>query len=273
MATKEGLEKWIAGKNNFSDQLPPEIEVVSHYENGGQGMVFDGRMNGERIAIKLYYPGQISIRIDREIRALKEINSDQIVPYRWSGEVCFDHVNLPVVCTKFLEGASLSKHVKQIALTEAELSHLLCDVAVAIDTMWKKRIVHRDLKPANIIRLLSGRFCIIDLGLARHIDMVSLTPLGATGGTPGYLSPEQARAVRQLTCKSDIYALGVLAIQAVLQRHPTMGDQFALQRAGLHKQLPPAMEQFAIAPLVKKMLDPSPLRRPNPSSVINELCN
>ena len=59
-----------------------------------------------------------------------------------------------------------------------------------------------------------GRACVIDLGVARHLDQTTLTALGITWGTLGYMSPEQTRAVRQLTCKSDLFSLGVILLES-----------------------------------------------------------
>jgi serine/threonine protein kinase len=106
----------------------------------------------------------------------------------------------------------------------------------AITVLWSRRIVHGDIKPSNIMLRDSGSAILIDLGVASFFEEDAaprpLTPVSperfAHGGTLGYMSPEQARGQRPLTCASDIFSLGVVMLESVQGWHPTSGDQSAL---------------------------------------------
>jgi serine/threonine-protein kinase len=112
-----------------------------------------------------------------------------------------------------------------------------------------------------------GHSCVIDLGVARHIDKTSLTAVGFTWGTQGYMSPEQCQAAKQLTYRSDLFALGVIAIECSLGRHPTMLNQDTLLSMNYHICLPPPISSWGYSEIVKRMLNPSATKRPTPHEI------
>lgn len=192
---KDKLCDWVV-KNGFDAQTPGDLSVSALIKQGGQGAVFRGTYANLSAAIKVYYPGQLDKRVEREIKALASLDCPTIVRLYWSGTVDYDGEIIPVTSTEFIAGSDLSDIIKKATLTEEEVGRLVYDVAEAIEALWAndKRIVHRDLKPDNIMARSGGRYCVIDLGVARHIDEPTLTATGSTWGTVGYFSPEQSRA-------------------------------------------------------------------------------
>lgn len=250
--------------------LPANVRVAAVLAHGGQGVVHRGTVDGSAAAVKLYLPQQVETRIDREIEALRRLDTPVIAKLLWSGEVTITGQAVRVVATQLVDGTPLNELLRQRPLVHAEVGALLYDVTDAISHLWRIRIVHRDLKPSNII-MLGGRAVVIDLGVARHLDQSPLTATGNTWGTLGYMSPEQTRCVKQLTCKSDLFALGIIAVESLLQRHPTNGDQLRLLAARLHENLPGAVAAVPTAPLVRRLLIPRATGRPVPENVLGEL--
>lgn len=104
-----------------------------------------------------------------------------------------------------------------------------------IFTLRDKNIVHRDLKPENIIIRPSGIPCIIDLGIARFIDLESLTktisPIGPC--TPPYAAPEQLTNNKSsIDPRTDFFGLGIIALELFLGIHPfdpaVVGNHFSI---------------------------------------------
>jgi serine/threonine protein kinase len=85
--------------------------------------------------------------------------------------------------------------------------------------------VHRDLKPSNILLTEYGVPKLADMGLAilAHRKDLRLTAPGMAIGTPTYMSPEQARAEREIDARSDIYSLGCTIYHAICGRPPIEG--------------------------------------------------
>ncbi|MDI1444505.1 protein kinase [Polyangium sp. 6x1] len=91
------------------------------------------------------------------------------------------------------------------------LAHVVLDVLVSAH---EKRILHRDLKPENVFLTQSGIIKVLDFGLARALEPAVqqgriVTSFGTTMGTPGFMSPEQARGDwNEVDATSDLWAVG-----------------------------------------------------------------
>lgn len=261
------VKSWVKDQNNIKKLLPNFILLQDTIAIGGQGIVFRGKFKQHNAAIKVYFPGQLQQRIDREISALEVINCDSIVKILWHGNINVFEYSLPVVITELINGVSLDNLYKKQAIDFNQLGIIIYDISEAISTLWALRIVHRDIKPSNILIRENGRACLIDLGIARHLDESSLTAFGSTWGTLGYMSPEQARSIRQLTCKSDIYSLGILVVECAIQRHPSQGDQLRLFGLKLDQQLPEPLNSWKYSGSIRSMLNPEPMRRLKPEEL------
>jgi len=108
--------------------------------------------------------------------------------------------------------------------TENQVIGLLKDVLQILVFVHSYGVIHRDLKPDNLIRRTSdGKLVLIDFGAVKLVRTVTATPdlINATVavGTPGYMPREQILGRPQPS--SDIYSLGIIAIQALTGLHPT----------------------------------------------------
>jgi len=97
------------------------------------------------------------------------------------------------------------------------------DLADALRTAHKQGIVHRDVKPQNVLIDSAENVYLVDFGLAlRDEEVGKRLP---TGGTPAYMSPEQAKGEgHRVDGRSDIFSLGVLFYELLAGRRPFSGD-------------------------------------------------
>ncbi len=127
----------------------------------------------------------------------------------------------------FIEGESLRDRLtrdKQLPVHEAIL--IAREVADALDYAHRHAVVHRDIKPENIL-LHGGHALVADFGIAlaasRSDGGSRMTETGMSLGTPHYMSPEQAMGERDITARSDVYALGCVLYEMLVGEPPFTG--------------------------------------------------
>jgi eukaryotic-like serine/threonine-protein kinase len=132
---------------------------------------------------------------------------------------CFEHQGDFFMVQDFFAGDDLSKEFTiGHQWSEAKVVRFLREMLQVVGYVHQKQAIHRDIKPANIIRRWeNGQLCLIDFGAVQDLSSDSLDPQTIVG-TPGYHAPEQAEGVA--TFGSDIYALGMTAIQFLTGHYP-----------------------------------------------------
>lgn len=256
--------------------LLPSFQGLAIVGQGGQGIVIRAMLLSDPpklVALKIYFPGSQTDRTNREIAALRSIRCAALTTLESAGLVRIRGQQCTFVATNYIEGCPLSDHILGGAMAEADVSGVGIDIAKAINELWAFRVVHRDIKPANIMRRTTGECVLIDLGVARHLSQQSLTAMGNTWGTSGYMSPEHALAVRQLSCKTDIFSLGITMQECLLGKHPTGGDQRTLMIGGTITSLLDSAVSPQFAAIIDSMIQPRPETRPHPRSIIEQLKN
>ncbi len=121
------------------------------------------------------------------------------------------------------EGDSVSAPTSPSRGYVESICRIVLDISLALEHAHRFGIVHRDVKPGNIAVTTSGRGKLFDLGLASLEGSPSLTQTGDFAGTPYYVAPEQANAVRDADPRSDMFSLGVTLYEALTLRRPFEG--------------------------------------------------
>jgi hypothetical protein len=181
---------------------------------------------------------------------------------------------------ELLAGATLFREF-QDGVTPLRALAVIAEVARAMEHAHAAGLIHRDLKPDNVFLDRRGgdeRAVVIDFGLAFAVDgdaaIGRLTSADVTGGTPAYMSPEQARAAT-LTAASDVYALGCVLFELLAGRPPFDGAAALVMSRHVYAQ-PPSLATLApelpaaVALLVSRMLHKTPGERPTMREVASE---
>jgi eukaryotic-like serine/threonine-protein kinase len=132
---------------------------------------------------------------------------------------CFEHQGDFFLVQDFVAGDDLSKEFTiGHKWSESKVIEFLREMLRVLGYVHQQNAIHRDIKPTNIIRRWdNGRLCLIDFGAVQDLENDRANPVTIVG-TPGYHAPEQANGVASFS--SDIYALGMTAIQFLTGQYP-----------------------------------------------------
>jgi serine/threonine-protein kinase len=194
---------------------------------GGMATVYLAQdlKHDRKVAIKVLRPELAAVigaeRFLSEIKTTANLQHPHILPLHDSGQAdSFLFYVMP-----FVQGESLRDRVhreKQLPIGDAV--RIATEVAGALDYAHRQGIIHRDIKPENIL-LHDGRALVADFGIALAATSAGsrMTETGMSLGTPHYMSPEQAMGDRELTPRSDVYALGAMTYEMLLGEPPFTG--------------------------------------------------
>ncbi len=216
----------------IASQLPErdfgKFILVQHVGSGGMGTVWKcwDRELGRWVALKLLRRSQDPDKQDEDLRRfLREaalvarLRHPNIVTVYESGEVRQHNV----IVMEFVDG----KPLNHLRLPQRRALEVVRDAARAVQYAHEQGVVHRDLKPSNVMVSAKGQTFVMDFGLARSVTGPStLTQSGFVVGTPMYMAPEQASAIRDRNEKlCDVYSLGATLYDLLTGRPPFEGEQ------------------------------------------------
>ncbi|MFK0280688.1 bifunctional serine/threonine-protein kinase/ABC transporter substrate-binding protein [Streptomyces sp. NPDC090499] len=195
--------------------------LVGRLGAGGMGVVYLARSpHGAWVALKVIreeYAGDpgFRARFRRETELAARLTSRWTVPVLTADA----DARAPWLATAYVPGLPLSE---ALALhgpwPPGPVRTLGAALAAALDDVHRAGLVHRDVKPANVLLAADGPR-LIDFGIARAVGATALTTDGSVIGSPGYLSPEQARG-KPVGPHSDVFSLGCVLARTATGRPP-----------------------------------------------------
>ena len=217
----------VAGKYRLTELLG----------RGGMGSVWAGVHTtlGTRVAVKFIDAEHVDSaearhRFENEARAAAALRSKHVV------EV-YDHGVMddgrPFIVMEFLDGEPLDRRLDRLGrLPPRDVARIVGMVCRALSKAHAVGIVHRDLKPENVFLVWDDEdgadvAKVVDFGIAKFTDSnnsSSATRTGSVLGTPYYMSPEQARGLRTVDYRSDLWSVGVIAFRCMTGRLPFEGE-------------------------------------------------
>jgi hypothetical protein len=236
------LEQCLAGIEFIHHAAQPSPEtpvqlgdfrIVREIGRGGMGVVYEAEQLSlkRKVALKVLRFGAVADpdvmqRFQREAETVARLHHTNIVPVFAVG--CEHGVHYYAM--QFIDGRSLAA-VLQESRTAGQpfrptaIAGWGCQAAEALAYAHRQGVIHRDVKPSNLILEGQGTIWLTDFGLAKRLDTVNLTLSGILLGTPRYMSPEQASALKQaIDHRTDIYNLGATLYELATGRPVFDGD-------------------------------------------------
>lgn len=182
----------------------------------GQKFVFLAEGSGlDAVVLKVIKPGASGPeRMDRELEAATRVQSLHVPRGLDSGTRVVGGVDVAYLIEEYVPGQTLQDYLLlQGALSLQQTLDFGRQLLVAACDFEAASLVHRDIKPANIVVSPGETLWVLDFGIVRLLDQVSLTATSAPVGpcTPGYGSPEQTRNRKEsIDIRADLYSTGVV---------------------------------------------------------------
>jgi Tol biopolymer transport system component len=209
------------------------------------------------VALKVLRPELAAIlggeRFLTEIRLTANLQHPHILGLHDSGEAD----GLVYYVMPYVEGESLRERLqREHQLPVEDAVRIATEVAGALDYAHRHGVIHRDIKPENIL-LHDGSALVADFGIALAVSRsdggTRLTETGMSLGTPHYMSPEQAMGEREITAKSDVYALGCVVYEMLVGEPPFTGPtaQAIVARVMTDQPRSLTMQRHSIPPHVE----------------------
>lgn len=240
--------------------LPTEVEIVlaiptiTHLtllKTCGQKSVYrakDARF--DEAVLKIIIDQAADERTKREIDVAVSNNIPFVPKIYDHGEITYTSGKNYFLLEQYIDGSSLEDYyVSGKRLTFLECILLLETLLSLAVECEKIHLVHRDIKPGNIIFDSQGKFWVIDFGIARHLDLPSITGSAEAFGphTAGYAPPEQFHNVKDdLDIRADLFSIGVVLYEALTGVNPFReGARSALEVLYRTEKIVPSLPTIA----------------------------
>src|SRR5262245_21541526 len=256
-------------------------EIVAPLGAGAMGEVYrarDTKLN-RTIAVKVL-PERFALDPDRLARFTREAQVLATLNHQNIGAIygLEESNGTPALVLELVDGPTLADRIAVGPIPLEEALTIARQIAEALQAAHEKGIIHRDLKPANIKSTRNGTVKVLDFGLAKvwngapHADLSASPRLTVTGigertilGTPGYMSPEQARG-KALDRRTDIWSFGCVFYEALTGRQAFAGETVSDTLAAILTRDPdwqfvPASLPVTVSRLLQRWLHQASNRR------------
>ncbi|MEM1022893.1 MAG: protein kinase [Myxococcota bacterium] len=251
--------------------------VIGVLGTGGFGTVYHAIQEpvGRPVAVKIVHKQHakdpaLRARFFREARVVAQLSDPVVV-------TLYDYGDDPDVglytVFEFVDGMTLSKRLAEGPQDPVWVTYVLLQLLKGLAEAHAMDMVHRDIKPANImiVKRPDGDEVVrlLDFGIAKvltqeHREATVETQQGVVVGTPEFMSPEQARANRELDARSDIYSLGVVAYSLLAGKNPfKRGSVIDTIMAQCSAEAPPFDPELQVPPLLEEAVRKAIAKEPS----------
>ena len=213
----------------LAKMLVGRYQIIKHLGGGGFGETFiahDTHLPGKpecvvkKLKMRSTDPSTLETArrlFDTEAQVLHRLGNHNQIPQLLA---YFEENQEFYLVQEFIAGHDLHQEITPgEQQDQQQVIDLLIEVLQILNFVHQQQVIHRDINPGNILRReQDGKLVLIDFGAVKQISTQIFTPQGKTKstvaiGTPGYIAAEQAQGSPKFS--SDIYALGIIGIQAL----------------------------------------------------------
>jgi serine/threonine protein kinase len=218
------------------NQQIQNYKIISLLGEGGMANVYLAQHQslGNNVAVKLLkeefvqHPN-IRKRFLAEARNLAKMQHSNVIKVT----DLIDAGDIVAFVMEYVEGVSLEDFISTHApLSPETIEKLFLQMVVAIEYVHDQGLVHRDIKPSNFMVTPDESVKLLDFGIAKNLNDGAIdytkTSIAQQMGTPMYMSPEQVRNTAEITPQTDIYSLGVVLWQMVMNKKPYDTERLTL---------------------------------------------
>jgi predicted Ser/Thr protein kinase len=250
--------------------LAGRYRIVAMLGKGGMGEVYraDDLTLGQPVALK-FLPEAVASnasaveRFRNEVRTARQVSHPNVCRVYDVGTVD----SQLFLSMEYVDGEDLGSLLRRIGRLPAdkavEIARRLC---AGLAAAHEKGVLHRDLKPSNVMLDGRGQVLLTDFGLAGLAEQIAGAEVRS--GTPAYMAPEQL-AGKEVTVKSDIYALGLVLYEIFTGKRPfeantlrdlvrARSETTPVSPSSLVRELDPMVER-----VILRCLQPEPAHRPS----------
>jgi serine/threonine-protein kinase len=265
-----------SGPGRFApgELIADRYRIVGLLGRGGMGEVYraDDLKLEQPVALKflpeaLQRDPELLARFYNEVRMARQVSHAAVCRVHDIGEV----EGTAFLSMEFVDGEDLAFLLKRIGRLPGDKAiDVARQISAGLAAAHARGVLHRDLKPANIMLDGEGRARITDFGLAGLAD--SLRGADTRSGTPAYMSPEQLEG-REVTARSDVYALGLVLYELVTGRRAFDGRSLG-EILRQREMLPPRPMELApdmdprLDAVIWRCLERDPSRRPGSALMV-----
>jgi eukaryotic-like serine/threonine-protein kinase len=245
-------------------------ELERQIGRGGMSSVFRARdrLLERTVALKIlheHYTDDADYveRFRREARSAAQLSHPNIVTVIDRGE----HAGRQFIVFEYVDGQTLKDLVRAKGpLPIRRAVEISLQIARALAYAHSQGLVHRDVKPQNVLLNGDGQAKVTDFGIARSLDVTSVTMPGTVLGTSDYIAPEQATG-EEVEAHSDVYSLGVVLFELLTGEVPFPSDNFVAAALRHVNEPPPSVVErrpevpLRLAALVERALAKDPDER------------
>ena len=211
-------------------------KIISLLGEGGMAFVYlahDNKFDTE-VAIKILKKefvqhSNIRKRFLAEARSLAKMNHPNVIKVT----DLIDAGDIVAFVMEYIEGQTLEAFLSNSGkLPNSEIENMFSQMILAVEYVHSQGLIHRDIKPSNFMVTKGGQIKLLDFGIAKNINESAVdytkTGLMQQMGTPLYMSPEQVKNTAEVTKQTDVYSLGVVLWQLVMNKKPYDSGEFSL---------------------------------------------